>query len=75
MTKQFHSLGDVAELLRTTPYKIHYLLATKQVPEPRLRIGSRRIWTAEEIAPISEKLTMDKAADAQQRDNITDAPW
>lgn len=68
MTKQFFSLGDVAELLRVAPYKIHYLLATGQVPEPRLRIGSRRIWTAEEIVPISEKLTMDRAR------NNDDAP-
>ncbi len=64
MTKQFYSLGDVAELLRVAPYKIHYLLATGQVPEPRLRVGSRRVWTAEEIVPISEKLklTMDRAS-------------
>ena len=73
MNKQFFSLGDVAQLLRTTAHKIHYLLATGQVPEPRLRIGSRRIWTADEIVPISEKLGMEKAVELQRRDGDFDA--
>ena len=73
MTKQLFSLGDVAQLLRTTPYKIHYLLATGQIPEPRLRVGSRRIWTADEVVPISEKLSAEKAVELQRRDGDFDA--
>jgi hypothetical protein len=71
MNKQLYSLGDVAQLLRTQPHKIHYLLATHQVPEPARRIGSRRIWTMEEIVPISEKLGLEKMADLQRREGGT----
>lgn len=60
MTQELFSLGDVARLLRTQPHRIQYLLTTGQVPEPRIRIGSRRIWTLEEILPISDKIGFEK---------------
>jgi hypothetical protein len=60
MTKDLFSLGDVARLLRTQPHRIQYLLTTGQVPEPRIRIGSRRIWTMAEILPISDKIGFEK---------------
>ena len=72
MDKQYYSLGDVAQLLRTTPYKVHYLLTTGQVPEPRLRIGSRRIWTMAEILPISERLGFEKIAELEAKERKHD---
>jgi hypothetical protein len=71
MNHTLYSLGDVAQLLRTQPHKIHYLLTTRQIPEPAIRIGSRRIWTMEEILPISEKLGLDKMADLQRKEGGT----
>ena len=68
MNKEFFSLGDVAQLLRTQPHKIHYLLTTGQVPEPARRIGARRIWTMEEILPLAEKLSQDNAAELQRQE-------
>lgn len=52
---------DVAELLRVSADKIFYLLQTGQIPEPRLRVGGKRLWTLEEISPISEKLKIQHA--------------
>lgn len=72
MNQQLFSLGDVAQLLRTTPSRIHYLLSTRQVPEPARRIGSRRIWTMEEIALISDKIGQEKIADLQRREGGID---
>ena len=72
MNQQLYSLGDVAQLLRTTPHRIHYLLTTGQVPEPARRIGSRRIWTMAEILPISEKLGLERMADLERREGGTD---
>jgi DNA-binding transcriptional MerR regulator len=66
MHTEFYSLGDVAQLLRTQPHKIHYLLTTGQAPEPARRIGSRRIWTMEEILPLADKINQDKAAELQR---------
>lgn len=59
--RQLFSMIDVAELLRVPADKIFYLLQTGQIPEPRLRAGGKRLWTLEEISPISEKLKIQHA--------------
>jgi len=65
MTQQYYTLGDVARLTRTTPHRIHYWIMSGQVPEPSLRIGSRRIWTVEEIVAVSERSQLDKAQEME----------
>lgn len=54
-------MTDIAELLSVPADKIFYLLQTGQVPEPRLRVAGKRLWTLAEILPISEKLTLQHA--------------
>ena len=49
-------LGDVARQLDCKPYKIVYLLTTGQVPEPRLRLGNRRLFTGDDITRLALKL-------------------
>jgi DNA-binding transcriptional MerR regulator len=66
MEQVYFSLGDVAKLLRTTPHKIHYLLSIGQIPEPNLRIGSRRVWTMAEIGAISDTVQAMKTAELQR---------
>ena len=51
-----YSLGDVAQRFGLTTHKIHYLLACHQIAEPRLRIGSRRIWSEAELVEIADTL-------------------
>jgi DNA-binding transcriptional MerR regulator len=52
------TLGDVSRLLMVPPHRILYLISTRKVPEP-MRVGGRRIWTMEQVAEISEKLTIE----------------
>jgi DNA-binding transcriptional MerR regulator len=52
----FFLLGDVARLLRCQPHRIVYLLTTRQVPEPALRIGNKRVFTAPDIQRVAERL-------------------
>jgi DNA-binding transcriptional MerR regulator len=51
-----HLLGDVSRKLGCAPYRIVYLLTTGQVPEPRLRLGNRRLFTSEDIDRIAARL-------------------
>jgi hypothetical protein len=60
----FFLLGDVARVLRCQPYQIVYLLSTRQVPEPALRIGSRRVFTVADVQRIAEKLQVQVPHDA-----------
>ncbi len=70
MTKKndFSLLGDVARLLRTKPHRIVYLLTSGAVPEPRTRLGNRRLFTAEDIGRIAGRLGIKqhKEKDEQQ---------
>ena len=59
--KKLFSLTDVADLLKVKAHRILYLLQTRAVPEPRLRVAGKRLWTLEEIVPISEKLKIQTA--------------
>lgn len=52
----FFSLKDVARILQCQPYQVIYLISTAQVPEPRLRVGGKRIFTLADIHRIAEKL-------------------
>ena len=54
-------LGDVARILRCQPYQIVYLLTTRQVPEPRLRIGNKRIFTIADMQRLADKLQVQMA--------------
>jgi hypothetical protein len=61
MDTDFFLLADVSRILRVQPYKIVYLLTTGQVPEPRLRIGNKRVFTMNDIYRLAEKLQVDLA--------------
>ncbi len=60
MAQEYLLLRDAARILNCQPYQITYLLTTRRVPEP-LRIGGRRIFTADDLARISEALKADLA--------------
>lgn len=61
MDMDLFSLADVARILRCKPYQIVYLISTGHIPEPRLRIGGKRIFTMADIHRIAEKLQIQLA--------------
>lgn len=65
MTTQYFSLGDVSRLLDVQPHRITYLLATRQVGEPSLRIGNKRVFTANDVAVIAAALKVELARELQ----------
>lgn len=60
--QELFSLSDVAKLLVVAPHRILYLLSVDPSLEPRLRVAGKRLWTVEEIAPISDRLMLQTAA-------------
>ena len=63
MDNQFFSLSQVADMLAVKPHRILYLLGSRSVPEPQMRVAGKRLWTLPEIALVSEKLKLQTAAD------------
>ena len=51
---QLFLLNDVANLTQMKPYQIVYLLTSRQIPEPTLRIGGRRMFTPEDLRRIKD---------------------
>lgn len=59
MQKQLFTLKDLAALLDVPPYRITYLITSRQAPEPQLRVGNVRVWTMPEIQLIADKLNVE----------------
>ena len=62
MNQELFALGDVARLLDVKPHRILYLLSTRAVAEPALRVAGKRLWNPTEIAALSELLQIQTAA-------------
>ncbi len=71
MQPELHSLSGVSDILHVAPHRILYLLSTRAVPEPRLRVGGRRLWSLEEIALLAEKLKIQLGTELERR-RLTD---
>lgn len=56
MQTELYTLKDVAALLDVAPHRIVYLITSRQVAEPALRVGNVRVWTRPEIETIAGKL-------------------
>lgn len=62
MNQELFALGDVARLLDVKPHRILYLLSTRAVAEPALRVAGKRLWSHAEVAALSEILKPQTAA-------------
>lgn len=65
---EYYLLGDVARILGCQPHQIVYLLATRQVPEPALRVGNRPVFTIHDMHLIGEKLGLQLAQELRRRE-------
>ena len=50
---QTMSMQDCARLLQIQSYRIQYAYAHNRLPEPRLRIAGRRVFTPEDLAVLA----------------------
>ena len=53
MPTEFLLLSETARLLGVKPYQVTYALVQGFVPEPRLRIGNRRVFQAEDVQRLA----------------------
>ena len=51
--KQHYLLGEVSRALGRKPYHVTHVLTTGKVPEPALRIGNKRLFTAEDVERLA----------------------
>jgi DNA-binding transcriptional MerR regulator len=51
--KQHYLLGDVAKRLGVRPYRVGYAIAVGHVPEPKLRLGNKRVFESADIERLA----------------------
>jgi DNA-binding transcriptional MerR regulator len=59
------SLKDVAALLGVKAYRVEYLLAHGLVPEPKLRISGRRVFSASDLETLRKHFSRKSPAEAE----------
>ena len=69
MQDELFTLKDVATTLNVAPYRITYLITSRQVDEPALRIGNVRVWTRPEVQVLAEKLKIENGEFARKEEH------
>lgn len=56
MTKDLYLISEVAERLGVPPHRVAYLLMTRKIEEPKLRMGNRRIFNNDDAKRVADAL-------------------
>ena len=56
MTQDLYLISEVAERLDVPPHRIAYLLMTRKLDEPKLRMGNRRVFTNDDAKRVADAL-------------------
>lgn len=54
MAQQFYLISEVADRLGVQAHRIAYLLMTRKLEEPKLRMGNRRIFDDSDAQRVAE---------------------
>ena len=56
MTQRLYLISDVSKLLGVPAHRIAYLFMTRKLPEPRLRLGNRRVFSRADLQRVAKTL-------------------
>jgi len=56
MAEELFLISDVAKRLNVPPHRVAYLFLTRKLPEPKLRLGNRRVFTVGEARRVAKAL-------------------
>ena len=56
MTNDLYLISEVAERLNVPPHRVAYLLMTRKIDEPKLRMGNRRVFTDADAKRVADAL-------------------
>ena len=55
--QNLYSMREASRILKAASWRINYLLANGQVPEPKLRLAGRRVFTVADLQRLAESLS------------------
>jgi len=56
MSEELFLISDVAKRLDVPPHRVAYLFLTRKLPEPKLRLGNRRLFTVGDAKRVAKAL-------------------
>lgn len=56
MSETLFLISDVAKRLDVPPHRVAYLFLTRKLPEPKLRLGNRRLFTVGDAKRVAKAL-------------------
>ncbi len=56
MSEELFLISDVAKRLDVPPHRVAYLFLTRKLPEPKLRLGNRRLFTIGDAKRVAKAL-------------------
>lgn len=65
MTQDLFLISEVAQRLDVPPHRIAYLLMTRKLAEPKLRMGNRRVFTNDDAKRVADALGRPWVSDGQ----------
>ena len=56
MNNDLYLISEVADRLNVPPHRVAYLLITRKIDEPKLRMGNRRVFTDADAKRVADAL-------------------
>ena len=72
MTQELYLISEVAHRLDVPKHRIAYLLMTRKLDEPKLRMGNRRVFTNEDARRVAHALGLTWVSATQEGRGTTD---
>jgi len=72
MTQDLYLISEVAQRLDVPPHRIAYLLMTRKLDEPKLRMGNRRVFTNDDAKRVADALGRTWVSATQEGRGTTD---
>ena len=66
MNKDLYLISEVAQRLDVPPHRVAYLLITRKIDEPKLRIGNRRMFTESDAKRVADALGLTWASQTKE---------
>ncbi len=66
MSEELYLISDIARRLNVPPHRITYLYMTRKLPEPKLRLGNRRVFTNADARRVAKALGRTWTADGDE---------
>jgi hypothetical protein len=68
--REFYLLSDVSRILGVVPHRIVYLLTTRKIPEPTMRLAGKRVFRRGDVERVATQLGVPLPVEFMSHDEV-----